>query len=95
MNKLTTLAFIVWAMDVDGMSLPITQALERFRKEAEGCQSLFTDPNDKLCYCERIVNMKPLDFFTEYVLAHAKSEVASGIRGYGKYNTEILNYTLS
>ena len=95
MNKLTTLAFIVWAIDVDGMSLPVIQALERFRKSAEGVQRIFTDPSDKLTYCEKVVNMNPLDFFTEYVLFYAKSEVESGIRGYGKYNTEILNYKLS
>ena len=93
MNKNILLALIVWAIDVDGLSMPFIKAWEMFQRDAWGMYKTYTDPNDKLLYCPNLVGQNHLDMFTDYVLSYAKTYINSGLRDYGKYNNHILNYT--
>ena len=92
MNKNGLLALMVWAIDVDALSLPLEKAWEMFQRDAWGCYKTYTDPSDELLYCPNLVGQNPLDVFTDYTLSYAKSAVVSDIRHYGKYDTFILNY---
>ena len=91
MNKQTLLALMVWAIDIDGLSLPFTKAWEMFQRDAWKCYKTFTDPNTE-DYCPNLVGKKPLDVMVDYTLFYAKMHVQSGIRDYGKYDKDILNY---
>lgn len=91
MDKLTTLAFIVWAIDVDGMSLPVTQAWEVFQRHAINCKNEYTNPNNWYAN-NRLLSRDPIDFFVEHVLTEAHYKIDFGLNSYGKYNKDILNY---
>lgn len=92
MNEMNLLALMVWAIDRDLLETPVIKALELFRKDAVGCQKTYTDPSDKLLFCENIVGMDPIEFFTDYVLSYAKCNVISGNVSYGKYDNLISRY---
>ena len=86
------LAFFVWAIDVDALSLPVEKCWEMFQRDAWGIYRNYTDPSDELLYIPSLIGKDPLDVFTDYILSYAKSEVISGIRNYGKYDTMIKQY---
>ena len=83
---------MVWAIDRDMLSFPVSEALELFRRDAIGCRGIYTDPTDELLYIRGMENVNPIEFFTDYVLCYAKSRLISGLRDYGKYEKEIINY---
>ena len=86
------LAFFVWAIDVDVLSLPVEKCWEMFQRDAWGIYRNYTDPSDDLLYCPNLVGKNPIDVMVDYTLAYAKSGVISCIRNYGKYNELIKNY---
>ena len=86
------LAFFVWAIDVDALSLPVEKCWEMFQRDAWGIYRNYTDPSDELLYIPSIVGQNPLDVFTDYILCYAKMWIVSGIRNYGKYDGLIKNY---
>lgn len=101
MNRQTLLAFIVWAIDIDGFSLPFMKAWEKFQRNAWGMLKTYTDPNDELLYMPKLVGTDPIEFFTDYVLMYAKWHIEANKTSstpqpdgalYGKYEKEILNY---
>ena len=92
MRKEVLLAFMVWAIDVDALNLPVTKCWEMFQRDAWGIYRNYTDPSDELLYCPNLVGKNPIDVMTDYTLAYAKSEVISGIRNYGKYDELIKSY---
>ena len=92
MNNQNLLALMVWAIDRDLMGVPVQKAWELFVKDAVGCQKIYTDPTDDELYLQSIAVMKPIDFFTDYVLCYAKSYALESRDYYGKYTNEILNY---
>jgi len=92
MNRNVLLAFIVWAIDVDALSLPLTKCWEMFQRDAWGVYKTYTNPSDELLYCPNLVGKNPIDVMVDYTLSYAKTAVVSGIRDYGKYNKSIKNY---
>ena len=92
MNRNTMLAFFVWAIDVDALSLPVEKCWEMFQRDAWGIYRNYTDPSDELLYCPNLVGKNPIDVMVDYTLCYAKSEVISGIRNYGKYDELIKSY---
>lgn len=90
MNRNVLLAFMVWAIDVDAMSLPVTKCWEMFQRDAWGMYKTYTNPNDEL-YCPNLVGKDPIDVMTDYTLTYAKMHVISGTRNYGKYDELIKN----
>ena len=93
MNRNTMLAFFVWAIDVDALSLPVEKCWEMFLRDAQDIYSVYTDPGEELLYCPNLVGKNPIDVMTDYTLSYAKTNVISGIRNYGKYDELIKNYT--
>ena len=91
MNRKVALAFMVWAIDIDALSLPVDKCWEMFQRDAWNCYKTFTNPNDD-CYCKGLVGKDPIDVFTDYTLGEAKCLMISGICSYGKYDERILNY---
>lgn len=83
---------MVWAIDRDLLETPVLKAWELFQRDAVGCQKTYTDPSDELLYCKSVVGMNPIEFFTDYVLFYAKSNVISGTGSYGKYDKYIADY---
>lgn len=83
---------MVWAIDVDALSLPLERAWEMFQKDAWGCYKTYTDPSDELLYCPNLVGSNPIDVMVDYTLCYAKMQVISGIKSYGKYDKSIKNY---
>jgi len=92
MNRNVLLAIMVWATDVDALSLPVTTCWEKFQKAAWGIYRNYTDPNDELLYCPNLIGKNYIDVMVDYTLAYAKMHVVSGIRDYGKLNNQIKNY---
>lgn len=92
MKKEVLLALMVWATDVDALSLPVTTCWEKFQKAAWGIYRNYTDPSDELLYCPDLIGKNPIDVMVDYTLAYAKMHVISGIRSYGKYDKSIKNY---
>ena len=92
MGRNVLLAFMVWAIDVDAMNLPVEKCWEMFQRDAWGIYKTYTDPNDELLYCPNLVGESPIKIMTDYTLSYAKMHVISGIRDYGKYNNKILNH---
>ena len=92
MNKKTFLAFMVWAIDVDALSLPVRKCWEMFQRDAWGCYRNYTDPNDELLYCPNLIGKDPIEVMTDYTLSYAKMYVISGVKSYGKYDKLIRNY---
>lgn len=84
------IALMIWAIDVDALSLSIEKCWEMFQRDAWAMYRTYTDPSDKLLYCPNCVRKNPLDFMIEYVIFYAKAHVQSGTRSYGKYNKDIL-----
>ena len=93
MNRNTMLAFFVWAIDVDALSLPVEKCWEMFQRDAWGISRNYTDPSDELLYCPNLVGKNPIDVMVDYILCYAKMWVISGIRNYGKYDELIKNYS--
>ena len=93
MSKKDLTAMMVWAIDRDLLSMPFKRCWELFQRDAIGCQKTYTDPSDELLFCENVVGMNPIEFFTDYVLIYAKSNVISGITSYGSYDKIITNYS--
>lgn len=91
MNRKNLLALMIWAIDVDSLSINIEKNLEWFLKDAWEMYKTYTDPSDELLYCPNIVGQNPLDMFTDYILMYAKMHVQSGILSYGKLDIQILN----
>ena len=91
MTKRDLLALMVYAVDTDSLSLPVHVVLDRFQTTAERLQKNYTDPSDTQLFCRNVVNMKPVDFFTDYLLCYAKMDIQGGYRGYGKLNQQIIN----
>lgn len=87
------LAFFVWAIDVDALSLPVEKCWEMFQRDAWSIYRNYTDPSDELLYIPSLVGQDPLEVFTDYILCYTKMHVIGGIRNYGKYNERIKNYT--
>ena len=83
---------MVWAIDRDLLETPVLRAWELFQRDAVRCQKTYTDPSDELLFCKNVVGMNPIEFFTDYVLSYAKSNVISGISSYGTYDKYIVNY---
>ena len=94
MNKNVLLAFMVWAIDVDALSLPVTKCWEKFQKTAWGIYRIYTDPSDELLYCPDLVGKNYIDFMVDYTLFYAKTCVISGVKNYGKLNKQIKNYKI-
>ena len=92
MNKQTLLALMVWAIDVDALSLPVEKCWEMFQRDAWGVYRNYTDPSDELLYCPNLIGKNPIDVMVDYTLCYAKMWVISGIRNYGKYDELIKNY---
>ena len=92
MKKEVLLAFMVWAIDVDALSLPVEKCWEMFQRDTWGIYRNYTDPSDGLLYCPNLVGKNPIDVMVDYTLAYAKSGVISGIRNYEKYDELIKNY---
>ena len=92
MNNKNLIAMMVWSIDRDLLSMPFKRCWELFQKDAIGCQKTFTDPSDELLFCENVVGMNPIEFFTDYVLFYAKCKVISGIGSYGRYDNYLINY---
>ena len=92
MNRNTMLAFFVWAIDVDALSLPVKKCWEMFQRDARGIYRNYTDPSDELLYCPDIIGKNHIDVMVDYTLSYAKMWVISGIRNYGKYDELIKNY---
>ena len=92
MNRNVLLAFIVWAIDVDALNLPVTKCWEMFQRDAWGIYRNYTNSNDELLYCPNLIGKNPIDVMTDYTLCYAKIWVTSGIRSYGKYDELIKNY---
>ena len=92
MNRNVLLAFMVWAIDVDALSLPVTKCWEMFQRDAWGIYKNYTDPSDELLYCPNLIGKNPIDVMVDYTLCYAKMWVISGIRNYGKYDELIKNY---
>jgi hypothetical protein len=92
MNKNVLLAFFVWAIDVDALSLPVEKCWEMFQRDAWGIYRNYTDPSDELLYCPNLVGKNYIEVMTDYTLSYAKMWVISGIRNYGKYDKLIKNY---
>lgn len=87
------LALIVWAIDRDLLETPVLKVWELFQKDAVECQKTYTASSDELLLCKNGAGKSPVEFFTGYVLSHAKCDVISGTSNYGRYNNYLLNYT--
>ena len=92
MDRNVLLAFFVWAIDVDALSLPVEKCWEMFQRDAWGIYKNYTDPSDELLYCPNLIGKNPIDVMVDYTLSYAKMWVISGIRNYGKYDKAIMNY---
>lgn len=92
MNRNVLLAFIVWAIDVDALNLPVTKCWEMFQRDARGIYENYTNPSDELLYCPDLVGKNPIDVMVDYTLSYAKMWVISGVKSYGKYDKSIKNY---
>lgn len=92
MKKEVLLAFMIWAIDVDALHLPVQQAWEKFTQDAKGVKSIYTDPSDESLFVSSLVNKDPIEIMTDYTLFYAKTQLTSGLRNYGKYNKALLNY---
>lgn len=92
MNRRNLLALLIWAYDTDMLDMPAVKVIESFRRKAVACQKSYTDPTDKLLYCESATKMSPIEFFTDYIIGYAKMLVSSGCANYGIYNKQILTY---
>ena len=92
MNRENLLAFMIWAIDTDRLSLPVVENWKLFSEQAERLLKNYTDPEDVLMYIPKCVGMDPTAFFTDYVLTYAKWDIAEDYRDYGKYDDRILNY---
>lgn len=92
MNRNVLLAFIVWAIDVDALNLPVEKCWEMFQRTALGIYRTYTDPSEEQLYCPSLVGKDPIEVMTDYTLSYAKAVVISGIMTYGKYDKSIKNY---
>jgi len=92
MNRNTMLAFMVWAIDVDALNLPVEKCWEMFQRDAWGIYRNYTDPSDELLYCPDLVDKNYIEVMADYTLSYAKMRVISGIKNYGKYDTMIKQY---
>lgn len=77
MDYRTFVAWLVWAVDTDQLSLPVTKAWEKFSKTAESIKETYTDPDDPLLYCGNCVSQTPIEVMTDYSLWFAKSRIIS------------------
>ena len=91
MNRNVLLAFMVWAIDVDALNLPVTKCWEMFQRDAWKIYKTYTDPDSEL-YCPNLLNMSYIEAMTDYTLFYAKMWVISSTRSYGKYDKSIKNY---
>lgn len=103
MDKQTLLALIVWAIDTDRTGYSVVEAWEEFQKDAIGIKSNYTDPTDEHLYLPSVVEQDPIEFFTDYVLFHAKTRLLANKTScipqpkgalYGNYESQILNYKI-
>jgi len=92
MNKNVLLALMIWAIDVDALSLPMTKCWEMFQRDAWAMYKTYTDPNDELLYCPNLIGCNPLEVMVDYTLSYAKMHVISGIKSYGNLDRKIKNY---
>ena len=92
MNRNVLLAFMVWAIDVDALSLPVEKCWEMFQRDAWGIYRNYTDPSDELLYCPDLIGKSPIDVMVDYTLSYAKMWVISGVKSYGNYDKLIKNY---
>jgi hypothetical protein len=83
---------MIYALDGDMLSWSVTKVFKHFVEKAESMKKTYTDPTDKLLYMPKLLNVKPVDMFADYILMYAKMHVESGVRDYGEYNKQILNY---
>lgn len=95
MNYRTFVAWLVWAVDTDQLSLPIDEAWEEFSKTAERIKRNYTDPDDPLLYCKNTVTKSPIEVITDYALWYAKTRIVSTLPSekcteYGKLTDIIL-----
>lgn len=95
MDRLTLLAFMVWAIDRDLLHCPVPQAWKLFQKYAVRYQKYYVDHTDMFPYCKDSALADPIKFMTDYVLTYAKCSVVSGVWTYGKYDERILNYSMA
>lgn len=92
MNRNVLLAFFVWAIDVDALSLPVEKCWEMFLRDAQDIYFVYTDPGEELLYCPNLVGENPINVMMDYILSYAKTNIISGIRNYGKYDELIKSY---
>jgi hypothetical protein len=95
MNYRTFVAWLVWAVDTDQLSLPVDQAWENFKQNAESLKRTFTDPKEPAFFCEKCVGESPIEMMTDYVLFFAKTRIIgdwsdNGSSQYGKLTETIL-----
>lgn len=83
---------MVYAIDRDLLSFPVSRVIDLFLEDAERCKSTYTDPSDRLLYTSDVESMNTIEFFTDYILCYAKMYVISGIASYGNYDKAIMNY---
>jgi hypothetical protein len=83
---------MVYAIDRDLLSFPVSRVIDLFLEDAEKCKSIYTDPSDRSLYISDVESMNPVEFFTDYTLCYAKMHVISGIVSYGNYDKAIMNY---
>lgn len=86
------LAMLVWATSCDLLNSTLEKCLTLFLDDARRCYATFTDPADDDAYCPNLLNITPVDMFTDYVLRFAKSNVISGYCSYGIYDKMLLAY---
>lgn len=77
MDYRTFVAWLVWAVDTDQLSLPVDRAWEKFSRTAESIKKTYTDPDEPMLYCKNCVSQTPIDVATDYALWFAKSRIAS------------------
>ena len=87
MDYRTFVAWLVWAVDTDQLSLPVDKAWEMFENTAVALKLTFTDPKDPQLFSEKAVNESPLEIITDYALWFAKANID---RGYGRLTKTIL-----
>ena len=92
MNKYVLLAFMVWAIDTDRLGHPVIESWDKFKKTAVEMKKVYTDFNDCLMYCPRVLDQEPVEFFADWLLSYAKCDLYNKYRDYGKLNERINNY---
>lgn len=92
MDFKTFSAWLVYCIDTDQMNFPVEKTWAAFQDCAVGIKNNYTDPNDPLSFCRNLVNVHPVEVFTDYILFYFPKNILEAFSKYGNIGRNIINH---